>query len=121
MKKERLVLYAHGSTDPRWRAPFERLAASFGDRARLAYLESCPPTLDDVADAAAAEGIGRLVVLPLFLAAGVQVRRDLEGRAAGIRARHPELEVELLPPVGEHPRLAQALREIVAEELRRRS
>ncbi len=47
---ERLVLFAHGSPDPRWRAPFERLAdevaAEAGrERVRLAYMESAEPTL----------------------------------------------------------------------------
>lgn len=114
-----LVLYAHGSNDPRWRAPFERLAASLGDRVRLAYMESSPPALDEVAAEAAAAGVGLLVVLPLFLASGVHVRRDVEQRAAAAREAHPGLVVEILEPVGEHPLLAGALEQIASEAIAR--
>ncbi len=50
-----LVLYAHGSRDPRWRATFEELAAEAG--AVLAYLELSAPTLDEVIDQAAGAGV----------------------------------------------------------------
>jgi sirohydrochlorin cobaltochelatase len=114
-----LVLFAHGSTDAGWRRPFEHLRDSLGDRARLAYMESCAPSLEDVAGEAASRGIARIVVLPLFLSAGVHVRRDVGAAVDAIRARHPELTVELLEPVGQHPRLVEALRDIAAAELGR--
>ena len=49
-----LVLLAHGSKDPRWRAPFERIAQELQkklgkQRVRLAYMEFVGPTLMDVA------------------------------------------------------------------------
>jgi hypothetical protein len=45
-----LVLLAHGSKDPRWRAPFERIAQELQkklgkQRVRLAYMEFVGPTL----------------------------------------------------------------------------
>ncbi len=116
---ERLVLFAHGSADPRWRAPFERLAADVAaevgaERVRLAYMESAEPTLAQVAEEAARDGAA-LVVLPLFMASGVHVNRDVEARARAAESAHPGLRVEVLPAVGEDPRLARALREIATE------
>lgn len=116
---ERLVLFAHGSADPRWRAPFERLAADVtaeigAGRVRLAYMESAEPTLAQVAEEAARDGVS-LAVLPLFMASGVHVTRDVEARARAAERAHPGLRVRVLPAAGEHPLLARALREIAIE------
>ena len=69
-----MVLFAHGSRDPNWRAPFERLrrevADSMGEESvRLAYLEFEPPGLDEVLAEASVDRIQRVVILPLFIAA----------------------------------------------------
>ena len=54
--KPGLILFAHGSRDPRWAEPFESVRAALsrtepGLAVRLAYLEFMAPTLDDAADA----------------------------------------------------------------------
>lgn len=116
---ERLVLFAHGSPDTRWRAPFERLAAEVARevghvRVRLAYMESAEPTLAQVAAEAAHDGVS-LAVLPLFMASGVHVTRDVEGRARAAEEAHPGLRVRVLPAAGEDARLFAALREIAVD------
>lgn len=115
-----LVLFAHGSPDPGWRVPFEQLeadlAGELGPRgARPAYMESALPTLVQVAAEASASGVDRLRVLPLFMASGVHVRRDIEVQAETVRAAHPSLEIEILPPVGEDRRLFAAIRGIALD------
>jgi sirohydrochlorin cobaltochelatase len=116
----RLILFAHGSADPQWRAPFEslldELARTRGESmVRLAYLEFAPPTLSDVAAEARRDGVGRLRILPLFMAGGAHLRRDLPDQVDRIRERYPELVVELLPPVGDDPRLRAMIRDIALE------
>jgi sirohydrochlorin cobaltochelatase len=108
-----LVLYAHGSRDPRWRASFEGLAGEVG--ATLAYLELSGPTLDEVIDRAAAAGASRVRVLPLFLAVGKHMSEDVGARVAAAGARHPGVAIELLPAVGEDERVRAALRQVVRE------
>ncbi len=125
MAGEMLVLFAHGSRDPRWRAPFERLLGAVADRAGrqrvgLAFMEFCTPTLTEVAMAAVARGVTRIRLLPLFLAGGAHVAQDIPGIVAAVRAEHPGLTVEVLPPVGEDPRFIALLEEIArshAEDL----
>lgn len=117
---ELLVLFAHGSRDPHWRATFEELEAAAAaeagpDAVRLAYLELSEPALDQVIGQAARAGIHRLRVLPLFLAAGKHVSEDVAARVDEARARHPGLDIELMPAVGEDERLRSLLRQIVAE------
>ena len=122
MSSARLVLFAHGSIDPRWRAPFEKLLADLreslgADAVRLAYMEFARPSLEDVAAEAVRDGVSKLRVLPLFMAAGAHVATDIPAQAQ--RARSRGLDVEVLPPIGEHPRFVALLRELAADAMPR--
>ena len=121
-----LVLLAHGSKDPRWRAPFERLASELqqdlGTRAvRLAYMEFTGPTLMDVAQECAGQmNLNlRLLPLPLFMAVGAHLAKDIPEQVAEIRGQFPQLPVEVLPPIGEDARLVALVENIAREAARR--
>jgi sirohydrochlorin cobaltochelatase len=118
--KFRLLLFVHGSRDPRWRAPFERMTAELQEkigagRVRLVYMEFAEPTLLDVAGEAARDGVSCLRLLPLFLAGGAHVANDIPEQVDEVIRRHPNLHIEVLPPVGEDPRFAAMLRDIATE------
>jgi len=104
-----LILLAHGSRDPRWCAPFERLAAGLdgipGVRVALAYLELAAPSFPDAVAAAVTAGARHVRVLPLFLAGGAHVERDLPALVDAARAAHPSVRFESLPHVGDRPEL----------------
>lgn len=109
-----LVLIAHGSRRPAWRAPLDalcaRLCARIGpDAARLAFMELCPPDLATVVADAVARGVSRIDVLPLFMSGGGHVEHDIAPQVEALRAAHPEITIELLPALGEHPLVLDAL------------
>ena len=114
-----LILFAHGSRDPRWAEPFQRLTRQVAAvvapvPVRLAFMEFVSPTLAEAAAELAAEGTRRIRLLPLFMAGGAHVARDIPRQAAALRTAHPSLEVEVLPPIGEDPRVFALLTEIAA-------
>ena len=116
----RLVLFAHCSRSARWSAPFEELAVTVAakvgsDAVTLAYLDLCEPSLEEVAAVAVRDGIDRLRILPLFMSGRGHVLRDLPARCEAVRERHPELAIEILPAVGEHPRVIAAIIDIAAD------
>ena len=120
--EHRLVLFAHGSSDPRWCETIERLtlrlAADCGQPSvRLAYLQLAPPTLHDVVAEAARDGVHRLCVLPVFLSSGGHVAQDVPPLVEDARRQFPHLEIELLPPIGEDPRFAQLVCQVASEAL----
>lgn len=120
----RVVLLAHGSRDPRWRAPFERLAAVLardlgGERVRMAYMEFASPSLADVAAEAARDGITRLSVLPLFMAGGGHVDHDIPVLAREVESRHAGMAVEVAGAIGEEPRVVAAIEEIARDLIER--
>lgn len=118
----RLVLLAHGSGDPNWRASFEEMAsdlrADLGPgRVTLAYMEFATPTLLAAAAKAREDGVQQLKVLPLFMAGGAHVARDIPVQIRDVEACYPEMNVVLLSPVGSDPRFAALLREIARDAL----
>jgi len=109
-----LILFAHGSRDPEWVRPFERLRDTVARQTpeiavALAYLESTAPGLDDSVRALAADGVTAIRVLPLFLAMGKHLRTDIPALAERTRADFPGLTIEFLPALGEAPEFVAAL------------
>src|SRR6185369_1034297 len=118
-----LILFAHGARDPRWAEPFERLkrkveAARPGLPVALAYLEIMEPDLAAAADALIAAGCRSLRIVPVFLGQGGHVREDLPVLADAVRARHPAVAIELLPPVGEHDAVLDRIADVCIDNLK---
>jgi sirohydrochlorin cobaltochelatase len=119
-----LVLLAHGSKDPQWRVPFERIAGaaqlqSGNTKVRLAYMEFTGPTLMDVVRECVEQQILRLRILPLFLSIGKHMATDVPEQVHRAKEMFPQLEIELLAPVGEDARLTSLIQQIVIETLSR--
>jgi len=120
LKGSRLVIFAHGSQDSRWKLPFEELTASLiehhgADKVRLAYMEFAHPSLAEVVREAARDGKLHLHLLPLFLAAGAHVAEDIPRQIADAQGDFPQVKIELLKPIGEHPRVKELFREIACD------
>lgn len=117
----RLIMVAHGSRRPAWRAPLDALCARLRDRlgARavdLAFMELCEPDLPTAVGAAVADGASHIRILPLFMSGGGHVEHDIAPGLDDLRAAHPGVSVTLLPALGEHPRVLDALCTIAAEQ-----
>jgi sirohydrochlorin cobaltochelatase len=109
--KEGIVLLGHGSKDPEWSQPFEKIAVSLGKRLPavsvfLAYLEH-GPSLEEAVVALMAKGALSIRVIPLFLGAGGHVKQDLPRLVA--EARRPEVNLILDKPIGEQPEVIEAI------------
>ncbi len=112
-----IILFAHGSRDPAWFAPFEMLRERVlthtqGQPVRLAYLEFAGPTLQQAIAQAVSEGALAVRVVPVFLAAGAHVRQDLPVLVQEARLAHPNVVIELMPPVGEQAVVLDAIAQV---------
>jgi sirohydrochlorin cobaltochelatase len=117
-----LVLFGHGARDPRWADTMTAIAArvealSPGVPVRAAFLEFMAPDLGDAIDALAGQGVRTVVVVPVFLAAGGHVLRDLPDRLAGIATRFPGLSVRVEPALGSQPAVVDAMARACADAL----
>ncbi len=109
-----LILFAHGSRDPRWAEPFERLRTKIASRAPdlpivLAYLELMPPDLAAAVDELAKRGCTALTIVPLFFGQGSHVRDDLPRLAADVQRDHPGVAVRLARTIGESHSVLDAI------------
>jgi sirohydrochlorin cobaltochelatase len=116
-----VIVFAHGSRDPQWRAPVDAVARRIAERAPgtlacTAYLELTEPDLPSAMRELVRAGATRIRVLPLFFGMGKHAREDLPRLVDGLRVQYAGLNIDLMPTAGEDPQLidllaAQALKE----------
>ena len=121
MPSSAVVLFAHGAREPEWALPFEgirdRLRAG-GTPVELAFLEFMSPSLEEAAARLAGKGIETVFIVPLFLAHGAHLKRELPAMVAKIRKRHAKTEFRVTPALGEAPEIVAAITEWVQRAVR---
>jgi sirohydrochlorin cobaltochelatase len=117
LKKQAVVLFAHGSRDPGWARPFEQLASTLRELVDgpvvLAYLELMKPSLAEAIDGLAGQ-VTSIRIVPVFLGAGGHVKEDLPRLANVAAAKHPSMQISVEPPIGEQSAIIQALANAIA-------
>ncbi|HSX92233.1 MAG TPA: CbiX/SirB N-terminal domain-containing protein [Hydrogenophaga sp.] len=116
-----VIVFAHGSRDPQWRAPVDAVARRIAERepgtlACPAYLELTEPDLPSAARELVRAGATRIRVLPLFFGMGKHAREDLPRLVQGLRLEFAGIPIELMPTAGEDPRLIDLLAEQALKE-----
>ncbi|HEY8856246.1 MAG TPA: CbiX/SirB N-terminal domain-containing protein [Rugosibacter sp.] len=101
-----ILLFGHGARNPAWALPFERirqaiLAMDAEALVESGFLEMMRPTFAEGIDALVSQGATEIVVVPIFVAGGGHVNKDLPLLAAEAMPRHAGLTIRLAPPVGE--------------------
>jgi sirohydrochlorin cobaltochelatase len=109
-----MILFAHGARDPTWAEPFHRIVARLGEkqagiRVELAYLECMTPTLESAIAGLTAEGIRHITVIPLFLAQGAHLKKDLPRLLDDIRVNHRAVRIDVTPAIGDSEDLTNAI------------
>ncbi|MCM2305966.1 MAG: CbiX/SirB N-terminal domain-containing protein [Sulfuritalea sp.] len=101
-----ILLYGHGARNREWAEPFHRIRAAIKARDPKAlvepgFLELMRPSFDEGVACLVDQGATLIVVVPIFMAAGSHVKKDLPQLAANAMDRHPGLVIKLAAPVGE--------------------
>lgn len=114
MDKSGLILFGHGSRDPRWAEPFHRLRELLQQSrpevsVQLAFLELMQPDLSLAVQELSDQGIRTIRIVPVFLGQGGHVRRDLPTLCEDLAQQFPELDIRLAAAVGESPQVLQAI------------
>ncbi|WP_298396875.1 CbiX/SirB N-terminal domain-containing protein [uncultured Azonexus sp.] len=111
-----IILFAHGARDPEWAAPMRRVQAAIRSAApampvELAFLEFMTPDLPTCAAEAIAGGARKVVVLPMFIAQGGHLKREVPEMLAAMQARWPTVEFVLDRAIGEEESVVRAMAE----------
>lgn len=112
-----VVLFAHGSRDPLWRAPIDAVAVAIRRQSpktavHCAFLELMAPDLVTVVDELVGLGHCSIRVVPMFLGVGRHAREDLPQLISTLRLRHPGVALELQPAIGEQTELTECMARI---------
>ena len=113
--QDMMVLLAHGSRDESWAQTFRTMTQTLcqdKQNIRLAFMELNSPSLEDIAKEAVKLGCQSLTVLPLFLAKGKHLKKDIPQQLSALEGSLG-ISTNLLPPIGEQPELAFAIHQIV--------
>ena len=120
------ILLAHGSSDPKWMAPFDGLLDHIrsqldSERVEMAYMELSEPSMEQQVKSLASDGFTHIDILPLFFAAGRHLRVDVPGMLDQLNNELQQhginTEVVLHPPIGLEPEVANAIRDIVVRQV----
>ncbi|MCO4787155.1 MAG: CbiX/SirB N-terminal domain-containing protein [Marinomonas atlantica] len=116
---DHIILLAHGSSDPRWKIPFEQLLASVTgvvseDKVTLAYMELCKPSIEDVLAILPPE-TANIAVFPLFFAQGRHLRVDVPKQLEELNTEQRTLT--LLNPIGDDPEVVSAMEKAITSKL----
>lgn len=109
-----VILLAHGARDPEWAVTLQRIAAAVQALApqqavATAFLGMLAPTLEECVAERIAAGEQDLLVVPVFIAAGGHIKRDIPERLAALRERFPQARIRLEGAVGEADAVINAI------------
>jgi sirohydrochlorin cobaltochelatase len=126
-----IILFAHGSRDPLWRAPLQAVAQTIAAQhprlpVQCAYLELCEPDLATVTTnliAAHAHSAGTndlnyefsIRIVPMFLGMGKHAREDLPALVAALQSQYPHVRFDVVQAIGEDARVTALLAEIASQ------
>ena len=106
--------FAHGARDPEWANPLRRIQAVVRERmvevpVELAFLEFIAPSLPESTAQLVARGARKIVVLPMFIAQGGHLKRQVPEMLDGLRSTYPEVQFSLGAAIGENEIVVQAM------------
>ncbi|MDO8348296.1 MAG: CbiX/SirB N-terminal domain-containing protein [Rugosibacter sp.] len=117
-----ILLFGHGARRPEWAEPFHHIRTAIltvdpAARVEFGFLELMRPTFDEGIAALVRQGATEIVVVPIFIAGGSHVNKDLPQLAANAMERHPETSITLALPVGEVPPVLAAIADYALDVL----
>lgn len=118
MNKSCFILIAHGSKKPEWATPFRKLTEDLRkelgeDAVYLCFMENAKPTLLEIAPQVMQTSIRKCRLVPLFMAKGNHFRQDIPALIEQMKVAYPELETELLEPIGLHPLFFELMGKVI--------
>ncbi|RMX05991.1 cobalamin biosynthesis protein CbiX [Corticibacter populi] len=117
-----IILLGHGSRDPVWHEPMQRMAQAIAARepqrpVACAYLELSEPDVFAATEALLREqpSIRRVVLYPVFIGMGLHARQDLPRLQQELGGRYAGIAFELAPALGTDERLIELVAALAIE------
>lgn len=116
------VLLSHGSRDPAWRIPVDKVAQCMAEldsevRVKCAFLELTEPNLATVVAELAATGAADVVIVPMFLGMGKHAREDVPRLVEELQKTYKNIDFQLNLSLGEEPQVIEFLARMALSSL----
>ncbi|MBP2132223.1 sirohydrochlorin cobaltochelatase [Methanomicrobium sp. W14] len=122
MKKSGFLLVGHGSTKPYNKQLIENTAKLISEKensyiVKCAFMENSTPSIPEVLDEFKNEDLESMVVVPLFLARGVHIDKDIPGilgieeggHKGEFETKNGKIPLVFAKPIGDNPMLADLM------------
>lgn len=76
---------------------------------RPAFVEIASPRLEEALEQMVAEGLAKIIVVPLFLSFGHHIAKDLPARMVAFASAHPDVNLITTAPIGADPLLCEII------------
>ncbi|MDS1029030.1 CbiX/SirB N-terminal domain-containing protein [Bacillota bacterium LX-D] len=115
-----VVILGHGSRLNEANSGLDDIVKIVKDRMKNAIVEpafmsQAEPTISDAIAKLAAQDVEKIVVMPLFLFAGMHVQKDIPEILAEERTKHPGVEILYAPNLGSDPRIVDIIIDRIKE------
>ena len=121
-----LILFAHGSSQASWRAPFDDIvqrvqtllnAQNENVWVQLAFLELMSPSVDQAIHDLTQQGVRDIRIVPLFFGVGKHIAEDLQKMIQAAQMTHPDVMIQIAPALGQSDWMRQAMAEYAVRML----
>jgi sirohydrochlorin ferrochelatase len=118
MSKQAVIILAHGSRNIQARESFIKMVRVLNKRSQRpvvpAFYSLGTPTLSDAVGDLATGEYSKIIILPYFLFDGNHVQKDIPLLVSKLRAKHPEIDFQILGSLEHEPMML----EIVLQRIR---
>jgi sirohydrochlorin ferrochelatase len=117
-----IVVFAHGSSVESANEAVRITAQRIEQSGQFPYVATCfldggKPDLPAAVENLLSAGAKRILVVPYFLTVGLHLKRDLPDLIESVQKQHPDLSIQVTPPLDGHPQLAEILLDRAKEGL----
>lgn len=118
-KESGVIILGHGSRYPQGRDVIVQTAERYQKQhpesiVRYGFVEMSEPRLETVLDELVSEKLKKIIVVPLFLAFGHHIAKDLPERMQQAAERHPNVNLITTQPIGADPLLCDIIQARIA-------
>ncbi len=121
-KETAVLIVGHGTRELEGTYGFLELVSSVQKQVRSyvqpAFLEIAAPSVLEGAEHCLSTGAEHLLVIPLFLFSGQDIKKKLPQALDAVRTGHPQLAVTLSPHIGPDRRILEILKERLGSAMR---
>lgn len=111
MKKQAVIILAHGSRNKQARESFVKMVSVLNKRSGSpvvpAFYSLGTPTLTDAAEDLASGGYSRIIIFPYFLFDGNHVQKDIPALVTELKGKHPGLDLQVLKSLEHEPMMLE--------------